>query len=38
MRFVRITYVNKIILHKNKIVIEFNVTDTYRITEEIERE
>lgn len=31
-------YVNKIILHKNKIVIEFNVTDTYRITEEIERE
>lgn len=31
-------YVNQIILHRDKIVIEFNVTDTYTITEEIERE
>lgn len=31
-------YVKQIILHKDKIVIEFNVTDTYTITEEIERQ
>ncbi len=30
-------YVNKIILHRDKIVIEFNITDTYTIAEEIER-
>jgi len=30
-------YVKQIILHKDKIVIEFNITDTYTITEEIER-
>lgn len=30
-------YVKQIILHKDKIVIEFSVTDTYTITEEISR-
>ncbi len=31
-------YVKQITLHRDKIVIEFNVTDTYTITEEIERQ
>lgn len=31
-------YVNKIILNKDRIVIEFYITDTYTITEEVERE
>lgn len=31
-------YVKQIVLYKDKIVIEFNVTDTYTITEEIGRE
>lgn len=31
-------YVNQIILHKGKMVIEFNITDTYTITEEVNRQ
>lgn len=31
-------YVKQIILYRDKIAIEFNVTDTYTITEEIERQ
>ena len=31
-------YVKQITLHRDKIVIKFNVTDTYTITEEIERQ
>lgn len=30
-------YIKQIILYKDKIVIEFNITDTYTITEEMER-
>lgn len=30
-------YVKQVILYKDKIAIEFNVTDTYTITEEVER-
>lgn len=30
-------YVNQIILHRDKIVIEFNITDKYTIAEEVKR-
>ena len=30
-------YVKQVIVHKGKIVIEFNITDNFTITEEIER-
>lgn len=30
-------YVNQIIMHRDKIVIEFNITDTYTIAEEVTR-
>ena len=31
-------YVKQIVLHRDKIEVEFNITDTYTVTEEISRE